>query len=69
MAANSKSYFDVFQWMKKVIQSCNTLDQASSARRLLVLFRTKYQKDFQYKRSDYDELESLWSNKLATLYV
>lgn len=67
MAAASKSYFDVLEWMKKVIQSCKTLDQASSARRLLTFFRMKYYKDRQYKRSDYDELELLWSTTLTLL--
>lgn len=67
MAAASKNYFDVLEWMKKVIQSCKTIDQASSARRLLTLFRRKYRKDRQYKRSDYEELESLWSIAITML--
>ena len=42
MAANSKHYGDVREWLYKVIDSCTTLQQALSAKRLVRLYTEQY---------------------------
>jgi hypothetical protein len=43
MAASSKHYGDVVNWLEKVIDSCETPLQELTARRLVRLFETQYQ--------------------------
>jgi hypothetical protein len=42
MAANSKHYADVAEWLYKVIDSCVTVTQALSAKRLVRLYTKIY---------------------------
>ena len=35
MASNSKHYGDVFNWIKKVVDSCTTTEQIQSANKLI----------------------------------
>ena len=43
MAASSKHYGDVVNWIEKVIDSCETPLQELTARRLVRLFESQYQ--------------------------
>jgi len=43
MAASSKHYGDVVNWIEKVIDSCETPLQELTARRLVCLFESQYQ--------------------------
>jgi hypothetical protein len=43
MAASSKHYGDVVNWLEKVIDSCETPIQEVTARRLVRLFESQYQ--------------------------
>jgi len=43
MAASSKHYGDVVNWLEKVIDSCETPLQEVTARRLVRLFESQYQ--------------------------
>lgn len=59
MAANSKHNGDIAIWVKKVIESCETPQQINNARRLMLLFSDKLDRenvDFLIKR---DHIKSL----------
>jgi hypothetical protein len=43
MAASSKHYGDVVNWLEKVIDSCETPLQELTARKLVRLFESQYQ--------------------------
>ena len=45
MAANSKNYYDVLQWIYKVLYSCETFDQVRTTQKLTRAFK----KQFPYK--------------------
>jgi hypothetical protein len=42
MAAKSKHHFDVNVWILKVINSCITMEQIMSAKKLIALYANKY---------------------------
>lgn len=59
MAANSKHPMDIYMWVKKVIQSCETTNQLTSAYKLVSL----YQKKFPHKYFSNRELRNDCDNK------
>ena len=52
MSANSKNWYDIQQWIYKVINSCETISQLLSAKKLVGLFEKQYPYkefgDFEY---------------------
>lgn len=42
MAAKSKHYLDIYLWILKVIDSCVTVEQVMSSKKLVYLYIDKY---------------------------
>ena len=65
MAANSKNIFDIYEWIKKVIDSCETPHHFISAKKLIGLYNkelnNKYDGLLCYKLRDYLDLKQKYS--------
>jgi hypothetical protein len=64
MAATSKHYGDVYKWLEKVIDSCTTPLQESSARRLIRLFREGLRRSGEVDRDTIHFMESVLRYRL-----
>jgi len=60
MAAHSDNIYDVFNWIKKVIDSITTLKHYISCKKLIRIFKNKYPKEHEL----YDDLTILCHSKL-----
>ena len=72
MGAISNHYGDVQNWVEKVIDSCETYDQARSARRLIWNFENQMvnnKLDSSIRRSIGNYLRNLISNKMGELLI
>ena len=72
MGAISNHYVDVQNWVEKVIDSCETYDQARSARRLIWNFENQMvnnKLDSSIRRSIGNYLRNLISNKMGELLI
>jgi len=72
MGAISNHYEDVQNWVEKVIDSCETYDQARSARRLIWNFENQMvnnKLDSSIRRSIGNYLRNLISNKMGDLLI
>ena len=50
MAANSKHKIDVFTWILKVIDSCETYNQLITCKKLSGLFLKKYSDSYLFRK-------------------
>ena len=64
MAATSKHYGDVYKWLEKIIDSCTTPLQESSARRLIRLFGEGLRRSGEVDRDTIYFMESVLRYRL-----
>jgi len=58
MGANSKHYLDVRQWIIKVIDSCITVSQVISAKKLIKAYTEQYPSRISYDIGQYLRLKA-----------
>ena len=63
MAAISKHKYDVYKWIERVIESCTTYPQLSTAERLIEAYNTMYKDDWLF-----DSLETRLSLAWGELF-
>ena len=64
MGATSKHYGDVYKWIEKIIDSCTTPLQESSARRLINLFGVGLRESGEVDRDTIQFMESVLRYRL-----
>ena len=70
MAATGKSTEEVYEWIKKVIESCENVKQLEAADRLTVLFLNKIHRDFKiYPTNLRFKLSKVWYAKFSEVTI